>query len=98
MSSVQASYHRLMSISEQDFFRLLDRALAGHQYAISGHEVAVKTVAGNVYIRICPQPARQFAMITLPVLAVDIDMEHLAAGQRQVFIKQFDKSYQRGGG
>ena len=87
-----------MSISEADFFRILPRALAPNVYSITQNVISVVLKHGSADITLSPQPDLKFAMLVLPLLAVDIQFKGVSETDQAIFITQFDKSYQRGGG
>lgn len=95
---LSAPPRRMMSISEADFFRILPRALAPNVYSITQNVITVVLKHGSVDITLSPQPGHKFAMLVLPVLAVDIRFKGVSETDQNVFITRFDKSYQRGGG
>ena len=95
---LSAPVRHMMSISEADFFRILPRALAPDVYSITQNVITVVLKHGSVDITLSPQPGHKFAMLVLPVLAVDIRFKGVSETDQNVFITRFDKSYQRGGG
>jgi len=88
----------MMSISEADFFRILPRALAPNVYSITQNVISVVLKHGSTEITLSAQPDLKFAMLVLPILAVDIRFKGVSETDQAIFITQFDKSYQRGGG
>ena len=88
----------MMSISEADFFRILPRAIAPDVYSITQNVISIVLEHGSVEITLSPQPDLKFAMLVLPVLAVDIRFKGVSETDQAIFITRFDKSYQRGGG
>jgi len=95
---LSAPLRRKMSISEADFFRILPRALAPNVYSITQNVISVVLKHGSADITLSPQPDLKFAMLVLPLLAVDIQFKGVSEIDQAIFITQFDKSYQRGGG
>lgn len=95
---LSAPLRRMMSISEADFFRILPRALAPNVYSITQNVITVVLKHGSVDITLSPQPDKKFVTLLLPLLAVDIQFKGVSETDQNVFITQFDKSYQRGGG
>lgn len=87
-----------MSLSEQEFFRMLPLALAPHPYTIEMRKIFVETDDGKACISISPQAPRHIASLSLPVLAVDIDFGTLSKAAAMAFVKRFDQAFQRGGG
>ena len=89
---------RMMSIGEADFFRILPRALTPYAYSATQNVISVMLGHGSVDITLSPQPDHKLAVLVLPVLAVDIRFKGVSETDQAIFITQFDKSYQRGGG
>jgi hypothetical protein len=95
---LSAPLRRMMSINEADFFRILPRALAPNVYSTTQNVITAVLKHGSVDIILSPQPDHKLAMLVLPVLTVDIRFKGVSETDQNVFISQFDKSYQRGGG
>lgn len=95
---MKAPIHRLMSIDEPDFLRRLDIALADHAYSIKERVASFRLGGGEVRIVYAPRLPRRLGKLTLAVLAVDISFDGVEESEQKTFIKQFDKSFQRGGG
>ena len=95
---LSAPLRRMMSISEADFFRILPRALAPYAYTVIQNTINVVLDHGLIVITFSPQPDKKFAMLVLPLLAVNIRFKDVSETDWKVFITRFDKSYQRGGG
>lgn len=87
-----------MSISESDFFRCLPQALAPFTYSIEQNLIKVSLPEGCTVVRLTPQPNLKVAMLSLPVLIVDITFDAVATEQQKSFIQQFERAFHRGGG
>jgi hypothetical protein len=87
-----------MSIDEPDFLRRLELALAGNPYSINDRVARFRLGDGEVSIAYAPRTPRRLGRLTLAVLAVDISFDGVDECDQKTFIKQFDKSFQRGGG
>ena len=89
---------REMTITHEDFFRLLPKALADYQFKISGQSVRVKMQSGSVNIQLMPESTRKIGNLELPVTHISFHFENIAQDQMQKFFDTFDRSYQKGGG
>ncbi len=87
-----------MSISHQDFFRLLPRAIASYPYERSGLCVEVRIGSGSLNIELSDETVNQIASLKLPRTNVTFTFCDVSAEEKQIFLTQFDLSFQRGGG
>jgi hypothetical protein len=93
-----ARFQREMSISREEFLRLLPKALAGMDFSVDGREIRATAGPRGVLIRLSPERQRRAAMIMLPVIHVEITLEGFSESQSDGFMRQFELAYQRGGG
>ena len=87
-----------MTISHQDFRRLLPKALGGIPVAEKGQRFTVETENGEVTILLGPEEVRKLASLALPRTLVSIDLSSHSQEQAEKFIRRFDLAYQKGGG
>lgn len=92
------TFEREMTITHDDFFRLLPKALADYQFRILGKSIQVKLQSGSVTIQLMPETNRKIGNLELPVTHVKFKFENIAQDQVQIFFEQFNRSYQKGGG
>lgn len=92
------TFEREMTITHDDFFRLLPKALAEYQFRISGNLIQVQLQSGSVDIQLTPETTRKIGNLELPVTHLDFHFENIAQDQMQVFFERFNRSYQKGGG
>jgi hypothetical protein len=94
--SQQEVYERLMSISREEFLRVLPKVLgsADHLHVAGDH---VQLVLDGAEIEICllPQPEISMAALRLPCLRVRIKLQPSISS---LFMMRFDRTFQRGGG
>jgi hypothetical protein len=87
-----------MAITWDDFRRLLPAALDGWAYRIEASEVVVGSTDRGATITVEPLPARQFGSVQIPRSRVALAFRGLGAAERESFLRQFDRAFQRGGG
>ena len=93
-----AEFHREQGITEADWLQLLPRAAQDHALKMAEGQAEIAIDSGRLVLAWRVMPPRQIALIRLPRLAVHYRFEGLADADRQVFMKRFDLTIQRGGG
>ena len=94
-----AVYEKDMATSRPEFFRNLDIALQGMDYAIDGDRVTMGADGRTVEISLSPLPARVLsALLRLERWQVRIALEGYGAADERAFMERFDQVFQRGGG
>lgn len=90
------SYSRLMSISREEFLRILPVALAPEDHMeIKENGVHLILDGEVVHITLMPQPRIAIASLRLPSLLALISIQASIPG---TFMSRFDRVFQRGGG
>ena len=89
---------REMSITHNEFFRLLPRAVNDAAVARQGNRIDITTGTGLVKITLAPETVRKLAMLEFPVTEVTIEFNGFSASERVAFLARFDLAYQKGGG
>ena len=89
---------REMSITHNEFFRLLPRAVNNAALARQGNQVDITTATGLVKITLSPETVRKLAIMEFPVTEVTIEFNGFSASERAAFLARFDLAYQKGGG
>lgn len=87
-----------MATTWEEFLRLLPVALAGWPYRIEGLAVEVGARARGATIAVDPLPPRQFGPVAIPRSRVVLTFRGLNQDERDAFLRQFDRAFQRGGG
>lgn len=87
-----------MTITHDDFFRLLPRALENKEFEIIGDTVLVKLNVGTLTITLEAESVRTIGSLTLPVSRVTFSFENIPGEERLGFFKDFDLAFQKGGG
>ena len=90
---------REMTITHDDFFRLLPKALRGHEFSVDGSEIRVDTAnGGNVLIELSAESRRRLGSFSLPVTRVEARFRGMTEQSVREFLTVFERTYQRGGG
>lgn len=89
---------REMTISRDDFFRLLPKALSDYKYEISGQTIQVTIMPGVLNIHLLPEETRKIGALELPVIHITFTFENILEEKAQKFFSKFDLAYQKGGG
>ena len=87
-----------MAATWADVLRLLPVALRGWPYRVEGTTVAVGAAERGATIAVEPLPPRGFGPVQIPRSRVALTFRGLDAGEREAFLAQFDRAFQRGGG
>lgn len=88
-----------MSISLQDFFRILPIALDGFDYEVTNtDQINIFLVKGKVEILPGKEHKRKIASLELPVLFVVFNFVDTSEDEVLDFLTHFAGKYQRGGG
>ena len=88
-----------MATSRAEFFRNLDVALRGMDYAVDGDLVTVEDGGKRIDVQLSPLPPRVLsALIKLERWKVSFEFAGFGEGEAEAFIARFDRAFQRGGG
>ena len=87
-----------MAASWGDIVRLLPVALRGWPYEVAGRTVAVGTPERGVVITAEDLPPRRIALLEVARSGVTLTFRGLDRDERNAFLTQFDRAFQRGGG
>ncbi len=87
-----------MTITHNDFFRILPKALKNKQYYISGLQVAVNQGDRSMRLTLSPESVRQIGSLRLPVTEIEMYFSDYSNNEVSQFLQQFDLAYQKGGG
>ena len=90
--------HREMTITHAEFLRSLVHAVAPAAFTVDGRSISVVGAPGKVEITLSEQRERRIALLRLPVVDVDIEFSGFEPEALEQFLRQFDRSFQRGGG
>jgi len=93
-----ADFIREMGLDRAEFLRLLPAAVAPRPYRLEGDSIRVEDPAGCVRIRLHPTTERRIAGLGLPVTRVEFRFQGLDETARRIFMEQFGRHFQRGGG
>ncbi|MGX5663475.1 hypothetical protein QY917_12865 [Diaphorobacter sp. C33] len=99
MSDWPDHFTRDMSCAPAEWQRLLQRALAGHDWAAQGDaQVRIALAGGALTLQWAPGPARQIALLRLPTLHLHFAFDGVPPAERQAFMRHLDLHTHRGGG
>ncbi|MEM6998915.1 MAG: hypothetical protein AAF419_03645 [Pseudomonadota bacterium] len=87
-----------MSISHQDFYRLLPFGLKGIDYNIADDAITANYAGGNLKIIPGDEHKRKIASLELPVLYIEFKFNNVSPEDISMFFSKFNQAYQRGGG
>ena len=89
---------REMTISHHDFFRILPKALQSYLYQQHENDISVTLDKGEIVISLSKERVRKIASLSLPITNVTFQINNVVEKSKNDFFKQFNRSYQRGGG
>lgn len=89
---------REMSISHQEFYRLLPAALRNIEYQIDNDQISASYSSGKIQISPGVEHIRKIGSLVLPVLHVVMTFTNISSEEIEQFLADFSKTYQRGGG
>jgi len=92
------SLTREMSITHDDFFRLLPGAISNAPFSTQQNEINIDTGKGSVTISLAAESLRKIASIQLPVTRMTMKFNGFTDDDRAEFLARFNLAYQRGGG
>lgn len=87
-----------MAATWDDFARLLPVALDGWPYRLEGSEILVGSPDRGATITVEPLPPRRFGPVEIARSRVVLAFRGLTDAERDSFLRQFDRAFQRGGG
>ena len=91
-------YSREMGVTDDDFYRILPKAMGRHPYRLEGRTVHGSLDEGTVEIVLGPPQERRIALLRLPFAEVSFTFRGVTADAQQAFKRHFDLYFQRGGG
>ncbi len=87
-----------MNITHIEFFRLLPKALKTQQYKVTNNIVCVPIANGGVTITLSDEIPHTMGALEMTMTAINYQFEAMTEGQVRQFMRQFDISFQKGGG
>lgn len=88
-----------MSLTCEDFFRLLPLAAGALSIRVDGLSAALGTTERGVAITLEPlSPRRLSALLAVPRARVTLVFHGYGAAEQAAFLQSFDRAFQRGGG
>ena len=94
------SFKRDMGYSLQEFLRILPTAVGEYNHDVRGNLVMITDTDSNLELEleVTELPDRQIGMIRIPRVEIGFRFQNFSKQQRQQFMINFDRSFQRGGG
>ena len=89
---------REMTITHDDFFRILPKALNEFQFEVNGNKVLCHMDNGLVEINLKMGENRKIGALELPVMYVKFILNNISDEMRAKFFSKFDFAYHKGGG
>jgi hypothetical protein len=87
-----------MSISRQEFLRVLPAAVAPDPFSVDGEQVRCQSTSRSWWIVLQALPDRRLARLRLPRLKVQIFLCGYSPPETDSFLARFDLYFRRGGG
>ncbi|MEN8129184.1 MAG: hypothetical protein ABFS45_03095 [Pseudomonadota bacterium] len=98
MSSITEHFRREMGLTLEEFKRSLPAAITPLHYRIRGRSIRIEHPAGEIHIQLQPTTERRIAALAIPLTPVEFTFYGLNDAQRRLFMQQFNRHFQRGGG
>ncbi|MBT4888888.1 MAG: hypothetical protein HON65_04990 [Rhodospirillales bacterium] len=93
------SFKKAMGATQAEFLRLLPNGLGSSSFTVDGKKIFFDAGQGKeVRIDLGSESKRQIALMVIPTMPVEIELSGFSDDEAAIFMKQFDRSYQRGGG
>ncbi len=89
---------REMTISHNEFFRILPKAVGTHRFRLEDNVITVSLSEGEIRIILSKERVRRIGGLVLPVTDMVFQIKNVAENTKKEFFKQFDRAFQRGGG
>jgi hypothetical protein len=89
---------REMSISREEFMRLLPHALGPLQLSGQGPEIIATDAGRTLRIRVSELGRRRLGILELPRIRVQMEFEGFDPSGRERFLSRFDLAFLKGGG
>lgn len=93
-----ATFDKEMSISHQDFLRILPGALGTGDYRLYGNRVVFGDEAHRMEITLSAEAERRVGALALPLTHVRLQFFGYAETDLRTAMTRFDRAFQRGGG
>ena len=89
-----------MGYSENEFFHTLPTAIGEYQFTREGRLVTITHPDKDhlVELNVIPAPDRVIGMMRIERVDVSFSFKRFSVTERDAFMAQFDRSFQRGGG
>lgn len=98
INSVEKSFTRDMGFTLEEFMRPLPAAIAPLKYQVQGRQISIQHPEGEIHIKLNQAADRIIGALTIPRMQVEFSFHGPGEDQRELFMLQFDRHFQRGGG
>ena len=90
--------HREMTITHDDFFRILPYALNEFAFEIHDNKVLCQAGSGQIEIELSLVKTKNLGALKLPVMHVKFVLDNVKDEIKNRFFEKFDLAFQKGGG
>ena len=92
------SFRREMGLSHAEFLRSLPAAMGDQSFSVVDSTVTVEAGQKRLRISLAPPQERRIGLLRLPVTWVTFEFDGYAESEVEVFMENFERHFQRGGG
>jgi len=96
--TMDESFTRDMGFTLGEFMRPLPAAVAPLKYQVHGRHISIQHPQGEIHIKLQQAADRKIGALAIPRMQVEFSFHGLGVDQRELFMRQFDRHFQRGGG
>lgn len=87
-----------MSISHEEFFRVVPRTLGLHRVNRENNKVIMSEQNRRLVIILSNESVRRIGSLALPATKLKLQFDGYSEAQVSTFMQRFDRVFQRGGG
>ncbi len=98
MTSARRVFTRRMALDHAEFRRCLAPLARHYPLTERNGEIHLQLPTGRVRLRLGPVTERRLGSLALPQTEVTLELEGVPAAEAEVFLADFDRAFQRGGG
>ena len=89
---------RRMGLDRAEFLRSFPPAVAGLEWRVEGAVILVEDPPRRLEIHLGPEQTHRLGALSLPEMEVTLVFRGYSADEQAVFLRRFERAYQRGGG
>lgn len=87
-----------MTITYDDFMRVLPKAIGSQGFTVNNQEIFFSNNIYTMRIKLSDQQQWGIGSLKLPRLQVEVRLKNCSEAEANAAMRQFDRSYQKGGG